>query len=277
MIDFSSPDFSNSADSQLDSIQRAAQEQFDRQSNRYGNTHILADVSDVQRLLERLPTGARPPQPARALDVATGGGHTGFHLASLGWHVVFSDISASMLERARLTALQRGLTIETRQHPAEQLPYPNTSFDLVACRVAPHHFSDPASFVRESARVLAPGGAFLLIDGSIEDNQPIADAWLHQVESLRDPSHCRLWPTGAWRRWCANAALRVVHAELQPMKQPDLDWYFETAATPPSNRAQVLELVRNAPPEARHLFRLGEEHGRIVWWWQRLELLALKS
>ncbi len=49
------------------------------------------------------------------------------------------------------------------------------AFDLVTCRVAAHHFSDVAAFVRETARVLKTGGWFLLIDGSIEDSQPVAE------------------------------------------------------------------------------------------------------
>jgi hypothetical protein len=60
------------------------------------------------------------------------------------------------------------------------------------------------------------------------------------------------------------------------MKQPDLQWYFETAATPPENRARVLEAVRTAPDRVRAALRLGEEEGRIVWWWPRLTLLAQK-
>jgi len=131
--------------------------------------------------------------------------------------------------------------------------------------------------VREVARVLKPGGAFLLIDGSIEDGQPVAEAWLHDVEKFRDPSHHRMLSQGTWARLCEGASLRVVFSELQPFKQPDLNWYFETAATTPENREKVLELVHHAPPEARNLFRLAEEDGKIVWWWQRLVLGTRKS
>jgi hypothetical protein len=55
-----------------------------------------------------------------------------------------------------------------------------------------------------------------------------------------------------------------------------LNWYFETAATTPENRKKVLRLIDEAPVSARRLFRLGEEEGRIVWWWQRLTLVARK-
>jgi SAM-dependent methyltransferase len=216
-------------------------------------------------------------KPGHALDVATGAGHTGLYLASVGWQVTLADISAKMLERASATAHERGFHVDTRQHAAETFPYADGTFDLVTCRVAAHHFSDPAAFVRETARVLKPDGAFLLIDGSIEDNQPVAEEWLHAIEKFRDPSHHRLLSQGTWAKLCQDAGLRVVLSELQPFKQPDLTWYFDTANTTPENREKVLELIRDAPPEARALFRLGEEDGKIVWWWQRLVLVAAKS
>ena len=67
------------------------------------------------------------------------------------------------------------------------------------------------------------------------------------------------------------------HRVIETGEQPDLAWYFETAATPPANRDRVLALVRAAPASARTLFRLGEEDGKIVWWWQRLGLLARRA
>ena len=254
----------------LDAVQLAAQEQFARQSQNYGRSHILADVSDVEAALKRFTL----PQRARVLDVATGAGHTGLHLASLGHDVILADLAAPMLDRVREAAAARGLTVETGQHPAEELPYPDASFDLVTSRIAPHHFSSPESFIRETARVLRPGGWFLLIDGSVEDDQTEAEEWLHRVEKLRDPSHHRLLTPRAWTSLCEAHGLSVISAEMFPFKQPDLEWYFDTAATPPENRSLVRELIANAPASARSLFRLGEEDGRIVWWWPRLSLTA---
>lgn len=258
---------------ELNEVQRASRDQFARQSERYGKGHILQNVEDVRKALARINL----PAPARVLDVATGGGHTGLLLASLGHDVTLSDITQAMLDRASHAASERGLSVKTQLHEAEKFPFPDVSFELVTCRVAAHHFSSPESFVIESARVLTKGGYFLLIDGTVEDDQEVAEEWSHRVEKLRDPSHHRFITPRTWERYCSAAGLRVIHSELTPFKQPDLNWYFETAATTAENRQAVLELVRNAPASAKRLFRLGEEEGKIVWWWQRLTLIAQRG
>ena len=258
---------------ELDDIQLASQEQFARQSGRYGKGHVLENVADIAAAVRHLSL----PDVADILDVATGGGHTGIYFAGLGHRVTLADIAEPMLAKAKALAQEKGFTVSTSQHSAEEMPHATGSFDLVTCRVAPHHFSSPEDFVRESARVLRPGGLFLLIDGTVEDDQPEAEEWSHQVEKLRDPSHHRLITPNRWRSLCGQAGLEIVHCELTPFKQPDLEWYFETAATPVENRRRVIELVEQAPESARRLFRIGNEDGKIVWWWQRLALVARKS
>jgi ubiquinone/menaquinone biosynthesis C-methylase UbiE len=259
----------------LDEVQLASQQQFDRQSHRYAQGHVLADTSDVARLMAHV----RPLASKRALDVAAGVGYTGLYLAAHGWQVTLADISSAMLSRACEVAAQRGLQVLTRQHAAELLPYADASFDLVTSRVAPHHFSDPAAFVHQSARVLAPGGSLAVIDGSVEDAQRESEEWLHQVEKLRDPTHQRFLTPGRWRAMCEAAGLRVEHWELSPFLQPDLEWYFDTAATTPENRAAVWRLIADVPDSARRLFQLRDERaagGKVTWYWQRLSLLAVK-
>jgi len=257
----------------LDPNQAAAAAQFDRQSDRYGRTHILADTTDVAAGL----VGVTPPTAeSRALDVATGGGHTALWLARQGWRVTAGDVAPRMLEGARKLALEEGFAIETELFPAEAMPFADSTFALVTARVAPHHFSSPARFMAEVARVLKPGGHFLLIDGSVPDDDPETEAWLHRIECWRDPSHGRFLSRKAWEDLTTAAGLAVIRSGLKPFKQPDLTWYFDTAATTPENRARVQEAIRTIPPAVQAALRLGDEAGRTVWWWPRLTLLARK-
>jgi SAM-dependent methyltransferase len=257
----------------LDERQAAAAAQFERQSDRYGKSHILADTADLEAGLDSV----HPAPDATALDVATGGGHTAVFLARRGWRVTAGDIAPRMLGNARRLADEAGIQLETRLFPAEQMPFAAGAFDLVASRVAPHHFSSPEQFVAEVARVLKPGGHFLLIDGSVPDADPETAAWLHAVEKWRDPSHGRFLSRNEWTNLSRRHGLTVLRAELNSRKQPDLDWYFETAATSLENRAKVLEAVRTAPDSVRMALRLGAEEGRTVWWWPMLTLLARKE
>ena len=262
------PDQSN-----FDAAQAASAAQFEKQSERYGRSHILADTTDVAETLGSL----RPMGGDRALDVATGGGHTALRLASMGWAVTAGDISPRMLEGARALAASEGHTIETRLFPAEAIPYADGAFALVSVRVAPHHFSSPAAFVREAARVLRPAGHLLLIDGSVPDNDPESEEWLHRVEKWRDPSHGRFLSRVQWESILRSAGFRLLASALQPRKQPDLDWYFETAATSTENRILVLDAVRSATPHVRGALRLSDEGGKITWWWPMVRILALRG
>jgi ubiquinone/menaquinone biosynthesis C-methylase UbiE len=69
------------------------------------------------------------------------------------------DLSPSMLSRARRRAWARGLSgIELLRADACQVPLPDDSADLFLSYWGLHCFSDPASALRETARVLKPGG-----------------------------------------------------------------------------------------------------------------------
>jgi SAM-dependent methyltransferase len=184
---------------------------------------------------------------------------------------------ASNAENAQTLCAEAGFAVETRIYPAEDIPYGGDSFDLITARVAPHHFGSPERFVQETARVLKPGGHFLLIDCDVPDDDPETEDWLHRVEKWRDPSYIRFLSRKSWEELVRGASMNVVHSELHLHMQPDLQWYFDTAATTSENQARVLEAVATASEHVRKALLLGNEEGKIIWWWPMLVMLAAKS
>jgi hypothetical protein len=114
------------------------------------------------------------------------------------------------------------------------------------------------------------------LDGTVTDNEPEPEAWLHEVEKLRDPSHQRVLTSRAWKELCAAAGLTVRWTDIHVKKQPDLKWYFETAGTSQENRRRVLKLIKDTPASARRVFKLESEDGKISWQWPMLILIAQK-
>ena len=150
----------------------------------------------------------------RALDVATGGGHTALAVAPHVAHVTVTDLTPRMLEQARAYLTAQGVTnADFQVADAEQLPFADASFDRVTCRIAPHHFPNLAQAVKEIARVLKPQGVFLLID-SIAPSDPKLDTFLDTIERRRDASHVRSWTIKEWSRFFTDAGLRIEHEEI---------------------------------------------------------------
>jgi len=76
------------------------------------------------------------------------------------------DASAEMIERARRKAKKAGVEVAFENAVVEKLPFPDTTFDVVLSTTMLHHLPDKArrQCLRESRRVLKPGGRLLAID-----------------------------------------------------------------------------------------------------------------
>ena len=196
------------------------QDYFSRTAEGYVSSFSHRAGSDLERLIE-LGEWDREQQ---ALDIATGGGHTALAVAPHVARIIVTDLTPRMLEKAREYLLSQGVTNAVfLEADAEQLPFADSTFDRVTCRIAPHHFPDMAQFVREVARVLKPGGLFLLIDCMAPDD-PELDEFDNRVEKWRDPSHGRSCTAAEWQRFLANAELAIEHQEFFRKAHEYDDW-----------------------------------------------------
>ncbi len=128
------------------------------------------------------------------LDVACGPGLVVCAFARVVRHATGIDLTPAMLDRARATQQERGLTNVTwRLGDVLPLPYPDGAFSIVTSRFAFHHFQDPRAVLSEMRRVCAPGGRVLVVDTEASPD-PAKAAEFNRMEILRDPSHVRAMP-----------------------------------------------------------------------------------
>jgi SAM-dependent methyltransferase len=116
---------------------------------------LAARFAPVQdELVERLNIRAGD----RVLDLATGTGEVARRIARLGAIVSAIDITGPMLEKARSSAADEGLTIAFELGDVEYLPYDDASFDVLASSFGVVFAPDHANVASELARVAVPGG-----------------------------------------------------------------------------------------------------------------------
>jgi 2-polyprenyl-6-hydroxyphenyl methylase/3-demethylubiquinone-9 3-methyltransferase len=101
------------------------------------------------------------PAGLRALDIGCGGGFMAEEFARLGCRVVGVDPSPVSIRTARQHAESSALKIGYAVATGEQLPLDRESFDLAYCCDVLEHVSNLDLVIKETARVLKPGGLYL--------------------------------------------------------------------------------------------------------------------
>ena len=182
----------------------------------YRKSPTHAEGPDLDLVVE----WCEPAVGVTALDVATGGGHVARRLRERGATVVTADPAPGM--RADTTAF------------AEDLPFADGSFDVVACRIAAHHFADVNAAIREMARVARDRVV-------IEDNL-FFDESSEEAERLRDPSHVRCYSEAEWEVMLEAAGVRVDAIERFDRRVPLQPWLDRVRCTG-DDAVRVVELL----------------------------------
>jgi SAM-dependent methyltransferase len=114
--------------------------------------------NDARSFYERLDV----PPGAHLLDVACGSGQLALSAAREGVRVTGVDIAENLIERAHARSVAEGLPARFRVADAEALPFPDSSFDVVASLIGAMFAPRPHLVARELTRVCAPGGTIAL-------------------------------------------------------------------------------------------------------------------
>ena len=117
-----------------------------------------------QRWLHEIERFLPEGRSLNILDVGTGTGFFAVLLAQQGHRVEGIDLTPAMLEEARTLAKQRNLDITFREMDAQNLAYPDGTFDVVISRNLTWTLPDPERAYASWFRVLKPGGVLLNFD-----------------------------------------------------------------------------------------------------------------
>jgi SAM-dependent methyltransferase len=174
-----------------------------------------------------------------ALDVATGGGHVADRLREAGLRVTTVDPAPGM----KPDVVGR----------AEELPFADASFDVVACRVAAHHFEDPAAAVKEMARV---GRSLVVVADNLYQGEQGEEA-----DRLRDPTHVRNYSEDEWRRFFDEAGLEIEAFERED-KRIELEPWLARAGCDGDEAERVRMLLADRIENGRLRLARGIIKGR---------------
>ncbi|WP_035051976.1 class I SAM-dependent methyltransferase [Andreprevotia chitinilytica] len=229
--------------------------QFNPVAAAYLTSVVHAQGEDLQRLAAiaaHFPT-------ARALDLGCGAGHVSFVVAPHVAHVTAYDLSAPMLDVVASSAAERGLrNIDIQQGAAEQMPFPDATFDLVCTRYSAHHWMDVPAALKEIRRVLKPDGVLVVMD-IVGSPDPLFDTHLQTIELLRDTSHVRNYALPAWRQMLVSAGFEVGNVDTWKLRLEFASW-ISRMRTPPERVAAIQSLLAGTSAEVKDYLQLEADY-----------------
>jgi ubiquinone/menaquinone biosynthesis C-methylase UbiE len=236
--------------------------------------------------LTRLVELVKPQVGWRVLDVATGAGHTALAFAPHVATVAATDLTFEMLGQTRRLAAERGVeNAFIIQNDAQRLPFGTGRFDLVTCRIAPHHFPDIGAFVLEAARVLRPGGLLAVADNAVPDTRlrgkkrRLADeaaAYINAFDALRDPGHVRALGMNEWQGHYAAAGLQLLQSETF-RKVIDFESWVARMRVADVDRLRLRAMLQQAPDLVRATLTPQIANDRITFWLTEAILIGRKG
>ena len=110
----------------------------------------------------------------------------------------------------------------------------NYGTNVVACRIAPHHFHDVLRAVKEMARVAR--------DRVVIEDNVFFDEASEEAERLRDPTHVRTYGADEWASFFDLAGLEVVDSRRFDRRVP-LEPWLDRVETPADDRDRIKQLL----------------------------------
>ncbi|WP_085524288.1 class I SAM-dependent methyltransferase [Tuberibacillus sp. Marseille-P3662] len=254
-------------------IKKQVQKQFGSHSNAYVTSTSHRKGGDLKKLVDLADVTGNE----EVLDIATGGGHTANALAPLVHKVTALDLTSKMLSAAEQFIKENGHdNVAFIEGDAEQLPFSDESFDLVTCRIAPHHFPNVERFITEVYRVLSCGGRFLL-DDNVAPEDDAFDHFYNTIEKKRDASHYRAWKKTEWLRMLELSGFEIDEVHRFDKSFEFASWCQRMNVSEADQKA-LNDYMLEVPESVKHQFRFrtNNDQQMISFQGQAIVLKATK-
>lgn len=159
---------------------------YDQEAATYQSGEGFKVLLGEKRLRRQLFSTAR----GKILDVACGTGEN-FPYFPAGSDVTAIELSAAMLEQAKVRARKLGLQANFQQMNAQQLEFEDNSFDTVTSALSTCTFPDPIMALREMGRVCKPDGRILLFEHGLARYRWMANYQHRKAQQQYDSQACR--------------------------------------------------------------------------------------
>jgi ubiquinone/menaquinone biosynthesis C-methylase UbiE len=195
-----------------------------RQQKTWASGHYHAVAAQIHSMAEALVTAADLRAGSRVLDVAAGSGNAAIAAARGGAAVTAIDYVPELLARGRVRATAEGLSVDFVEGDAEQLPFPDATFDAVLSVVGVMFAPDQPKAAAELLRVCRPAGTIALVswtpDGFVGD--------LFRTMGRRVPPPQGLRPPMEWGTSERLAELFGDNVEVVQATRRDFVFHYRT-------------------------------------------------
>jgi len=218
--------------------------------------------------LIRVHTDLAGEPNGEALELCCGTGQVGRALKADGWLVKGLDICNDMVE-----ASSRYFPV--LQGRAERIPFESNRFALAVCRQA-FQFLNTQEVLRETARVLAPRGVFVL--GHTVPFSEKDSSWLYEIHRIKQPLLKKFYTAKDLTRELKKAQFSIIDIRNLRVRESVTRWMAYSPELTHETREKVIAAVRNSPEPYKKLHNV-EVRGKEVfedWNWVVLKAVFRK-
>lgn len=247
--------------------QNKIQQNFGKNASNYRYSSVHNDPVDLDRMVKLL----NPQLEDKVLDVATGAGHTAIKIAGYIKKVVAIDITREMLSQAKKQSDEKGIdNIEFCIEDVHNMKFADNTFDIVASRLAAHHFSNIKNALKEMCRVLKPGGKLYILDCSVVDGDE-SEKMYNKIEFLRDSSHVYSYSSRLWNEMLKELPLKVQKTNFYKLRY-ELPMWFDRMGATSKNRDEIFKILNNLSGKTKKEYSFSNDYITTY----RIEILAKK-